>query len=62
MDGDTEWVALLNWEDATSKRVIKFEGKKQVTEYWTDKDLGSHEGKIEIPALPPRSGMLLKLK
>jgi alpha-galactosidase len=62
MDGDTEWVALLNWEDATSKRVIKFKGKKQVTEYWTDKDLGSHEGQIEIPAMPPRSGMLLKLK
>lgn len=60
-DGNTEWIAVLNWDDVPVKRVIEFKGKKHITEYWTDKDLGSHEGSIEIPAMPPRSGMLLKL-
>jgi alpha-galactosidase len=60
-DGNTEWIALLNWDDVPVKRVIEFKGNKHITEYWTDKDLGSHEGSIEIPAMPPCSGMLLKL-
>jgi alpha-galactosidase len=61
-EGGTGWIALLNWDDSPVPRAISFEGRKRVTEYWTGRDLGTHDGKIEIPAMPPRSGMLLKLE
>ncbi len=61
-DGNTEWIALLNWDDAPVKRTISFKGEKRITEYWTDKDMGSHNGSFEISAMPPCSGMLLKLE
>lgn len=61
-EGGTDWVALLNWDDSPSGRTVTFTGRKRITEYWTGRDFGTHEAKIDIPAMPPRSGMLLKLE
>lgn len=56
-----EWVAVFNWGDQPVDREVKFSGKAKLTDYWSGRDLGRHQGSFNISAMPPHSGQLLEI-
>ncbi|HOW63658.1 MAG TPA: acetylxylan esterase [Verrucomicrobiota bacterium] len=56
-----EMIAVLNWQDVARDFMIPLTGRVRVSELWSGQDLGLREGSLELPAIPPHSGRLLRL-
>jgi len=57
--GEGEYFYLFNWDDQPSERVVKFPGKRRLTDYWTDQALGEFTGEYRAPALAAHTAMLI---
>jgi alpha-galactosidase len=51
---------LFNWDDTPATIAVRVGRAASVTDYWTDRALGRHDGSLSIE-LPPRSARLLKI-
>ncbi|HET8782167.1 MAG TPA: glycoside hydrolase family 36 protein [Pyrinomonadaceae bacterium] len=51
-------VSLLNWQDAAQRISFRLARRSQVTDFWSDKSLGTQDGEFGID-MPARSGRLL---
>src|SRR5262249_52424211 len=49
-------VCLLNWDERPQTLAAKLPGTCRVTDHWTGKDLGRHEGTFEVKDIPGHSG------
>jgi alpha-galactosidase len=52
-------VCLFNETDAPKTLSFTLPGASMVTDFWTDEDLGRHDGVYEVKDLPPHSARLL---
>ena len=54
-----EMVALFNWDDHPVTRNVRLRGKSSIRDYWTDADLGQHDGEFPVREMAPHSARLL---
>ncbi len=52
-------LCLLNWQDGPQTLSVRLPGPCRVTDFWSGKDLGRHDGTFEARDMPGRSGRLL---
>ena len=52
-------VCLLNWGEQPQTLSFKLPGPCLVTDFWTGKALGRHEGTFEVKEVPKHSARLL---
>jgi alpha-galactosidase len=52
-------VCLLNWDEQPQTLSCKLPGTCTVTDFWTGKSLGRHEGTFEVKGMPKHSARLL---
>jgi alpha-galactosidase len=52
-------VCLFNWDDRPQTLSFQLPRPSAVRDFWTDADLGRHEGAFEVMDLPPHSARLL---
>jgi len=54
--------SVFNWGDTPVERTLSLPRRMTLRDYWSGKDLGAFDGQFKIPALPPRSAMLIEAK
>ena len=59
-NGKGEYLYLFNWGDEPVERVVKLARKVNLTDFWTGKSLGQHQGEFRVPALAPHTALLLE--
>ena len=57
--GKREVVSVLNWSDAPQDVAVRLQGRRRVSDFWSDASLGTHSGAFAIKSMPARSGRLL---
>jgi alpha-galactosidase len=56
---DRTFYALLNWSDEPVRREVTFAGECDVSDVWSGRVLGKHDGVFVVENMPPHSGRLL---
>jgi len=57
--GKREIISVLNWDDTPKTISVLLKRRCRVTDFWTDKALGTHSNIFEVKDMPGRSGCLL---
>ena len=57
--GDRQYLYAFNWEKAPADRTFHLKQRSRLKDFWTDEDLGVHEGEYAIKSLPGQSAKLL---
>ena len=57
--GARQYHYAFNWGPAPADRVIHLKQKSQLKDYWTDEDLGIHEGDYVLKDVPGQSARLI---
>jgi len=57
--GDVQYYYAFNWSDAPADRTLHLKQRSHLKNYWTDEDLGDHEGDYILKALPGQSAQLI---
>lgn len=57
--GERQYHYVFNWTDAPADRTVHLKQRARLTDYWTNEDLGIHEGDFQIRDLPAKSALLL---
>jgi alpha-galactosidase len=50
---------LFNWGDDKQTLAVKLPGAFRVTDFWSGAELGTREGSLQLPDMPPHSARLL---
>ncbi|MBI9020026.1 MAG: alpha-galactosidase [Verrucomicrobia bacterium] len=59
--GDTQYYYFFNWSDADAKDLsVQLTARAQLTDFWTDEDLGVHDGLYTVKQLALRSAKLIR--
>jgi alpha-galactosidase len=58
----SEMIALFNWGDEPTDRIIHLRKESKITDFWTGMDLGEHVGDYMMPKMPAHSARLLEIK
>ena len=58
--GDRQYYYAFNWSATPCDRTLHLKQRSQVKDYWTDEDLGIHEGDYTIKELPGQSARLIQ--
>ena len=56
---DATMICVFNWDDAPQQVEVRLARRTGIREYWTDADLGIHEGSYTIRDMPAHSARLL---
>ena len=54
-----EFLYAFNWSETNANRTLHFSGMARLKDFWTDEDLGVHQGTFEIKDLPGNSARLI---
>lgn len=57
--GDRQYLYAFNWENTPADRTFKLKQRSRLKDFWTDEDLGVHEGEYAVKSLPGQSARLL---
>ena len=57
--GKREVVSVLNWSEAPQDVAVHLQGRRRVSDFWSNASLGTHSATFEIKSMPARSGRLL---
>jgi alpha-galactosidase len=57
--GSHQVVCLLNWSDVKQTMSFRLPRRTDITDFWSGKSLGRHEGSFTVSDLPPHSARLL---
>jgi len=57
--GDCQYLYAFNWSQTNADRTFQLPGRSHLTDYWTDEDLGVHEGSYVVKDLPGESARLV---
>ena len=49
---------LFNWTDQNQQKVVPLDRPARIADFWTNEDLGIHQGEYKV-TMPPRSSRLL---
>lgn len=58
--GDKQYYYFFNWGEEPIDLSVQLKMKSRLTDFWTDEDLGVHEGSFSINNLAPHSAVLVK--
>jgi alpha-galactosidase len=59
-NGKGEYLYLFNWGEQPVERVVALPRRVSLRNYWTGQALGEHRGEYRVPALAPRTALLLE--
>jgi alpha-galactosidase len=59
---DRKMYALFNWSEAPVDRWISFDARSTLKDYWTGKDLGTHDASYKVTQLPAHSATLIEAR
>jgi alpha-galactosidase len=57
--GDRQYLYAFNWEKDSADRAFKLKQRSRLKDFWTDEDLGVHEGEYVVKALPGQTANLI---
>ena len=57
--GRRQYYYAFNWGSSASDRVLHLRHRSHLKDFWTDEDLGLHEGDYLLPAVPGQSARLI---
>jgi alpha-galactosidase len=52
--------SIFNWSDTPTIRTLPLDKRSTLKDYWTGKDLGTHDRDFNLPQLPARSALLIE--
>ena len=59
--GDKQFYYFFNWSDTeTIDLQVSLAARSTLVDYWTDKEMGVHEGSYTVKNLPPRTARLIQ--
>ncbi len=56
---DQTQFCVFNWEDTPQDVALDWDGTSRLRDFWTGNDLGVHEGKFVLRAMPPHSAQIV---
>ena len=56
---DRQMICVFNWTDQPLSISVPLDGRCQITDFWTGRDLGTHERAYELTSLAPHAACLL---
>ena len=56
---DRQMICVFNWTDQPLSIRVPLDGRCQITDFWTGRDLGTHERAYELTSLAPHAACLL---
>ena len=60
--GDKQYYYFFNWGDEPTDLSVQLKTKSHLIDFWTDEDLGVHEGEYSIKEMAPHSARLILAK
>jgi alpha-galactosidase len=57
--GDKQYYYFFNWGEETIDLSVQLKTKSRLMDFWTDEDLGVHEGIYSVKSLAPHSAQLI---
>jgi alpha-galactosidase len=56
---DRKMICLFNWEDQPQTISFRLSRPCQINDFWTEENLGRHQGEFKAEAVPPHSARIL---
>ena len=57
--GDREYLYAFNWSSTNVERTFRLPAKSQLTDFWTDENLGVHQGNYVLTNMPAQSARII---